>query len=199
NSPALAGSRAAALILVEAEGAEPDIDVANYVAETRSAEETVAFLREHREALFAGEDTTDEDVEQAIVDFLVKREIFNSEGAAVAALEGGAPPAGDDKEPQPEPDEPVVGGEPDPARGQEIYFANACNICHGDAGQGGIGPTIASTRFTLEQELAQYRNPRGTMPSFDEDTIANTEVADILAWLQTLPLPDTIVPGAGTP
>lgn len=87
----------------------------------------------------------------------------------------------------------------DPAHGQELYFANGCNVCHGDTGQGGIGPTIAQTGFTLEQEIVQYRTPRGVMPPFAEDKVSDQDVADIWSWLQTLPLPATIVPGEGTP
>ena len=87
----------------------------------------------------------------------------------------------------------------DVVRGQELFFANGCNVCHGDVGQGGIGPTIASTGFNEEQVLEQYRNPRGVMPPFDEGRVADEDVGNIYAWLQTLPLPDSIVPGEGTP
>ncbi|MEE9277617.1 MAG: cytochrome c oxidase subunit II transmembrane domain-containing protein [Dehalococcoidia bacterium] len=87
----------------------------------------------------------------------------------------------------------------DAARGQELFFANGCNVCHGDNGEGGIGPTIASTGLSLDGVTGQYRRPRGVMPSFDEDRVPDADVADIYAWLQTLPLPDSIVPGEGTP
>ena len=82
--------------------------------------------------------------------------------------------------------------------GQELFFANGCNVCHGDAGEGGIGPTIAQTSLTLDQVIAQYRTPRGLMPPFLESQITDAEVAEMFAWLQTQPLPDTIVPGDGT-
>ena len=87
----------------------------------------------------------------------------------------------------------------DLARGQELYFANGCNICHGDTGAGAIGPTLAATAFTAEQQLAQYRSPLGVMPAFSQDRVADEDVANINAWLKTLPLPATIVPGEGTP
>ena len=99
-----------------------------------------------------------------------------------------------------EPEEEQSGdGEADSANGQELFFANGCNVCHGDNGQGGIGPTLASTNFTLDQVISRYRSPRGVMPIFSEDRVPDTNVADIYAWLQTLPLPNTIVPGLGTP
>ena len=86
-----------------------------------------------------------------------------------------------------------------PARGEAAFFANGCNACHGDQGQGGIGPTIAQTGFSVDQVRQQSRTPRGFMPPFTESAVPDDTVADIHAWLQTLPLPDTIVPGEGTP
>ncbi len=74
----------------------------------------------------------------------------------------------------------------DPVRGQELFFANGCNACHGDTGQGGIGPKIAATTLTLAQEMQQYRNPRQLMPRFDESKVPDADVADIYSWLQTL-------------
>ena len=85
------------------------------------------------------------------------------------------------------------------SEGRELFFANGCNVCHGDNGEGGIGPTIARTGFTLEQEIGQYRSPRSAMPAFPADRVSDAQVAAIHAWLQTVPLPDTIVPGEGTP
>jgi mono/diheme cytochrome c family protein len=83
--------------------------------------------------------------------------------------------------------------------GGELFIANGCNLCHGDSGEGNIGPTIAQTGFTLDKVIAQYRNPRGFMPPFLESQVSDAQVEDIYAWLQTQPLPDTIVPGEGTP
>ena len=94
---------------------------------------------------------------------------------------------------------PVVATSGDPDRGQELFFANGCNVCHGDTGQGGIGPTIASTNLNLDQVIGQYRSPRAAMPVFPADRVPDEDVADIYAWLQTQPLPDVIVPGEGTP
>ena len=73
--------------------------------------------------------------------------------------------------------------------GQQLFFANGCNACHGDTGQGIIGPRIASTSLTLEEVISQYRNPRAAMPAFPADVVPDAEVADIYAWLQTLPVP----------
>ena len=87
----------------------------------------------------------------------------------------------------------------DVERGRELFFANGCNICHGDTGGGGIGPTIAQTLFSVDQVIQQYRTPRAFMPAFPADLVPDADVGDIQAWLQTLSLPDSIVPGEGTP
>ncbi len=71
-------------------------------------------------------------------------------------------------------------------RGQELYFASACNVCHGDTGEGGIGPKIAGTDLSFAQELEQYRNPRGTMPQFSADRVPDADVFDIYSWLLSL-------------
>ena len=117
---------------------------------------------------------------------------------ASAKRPGEAPPPSDDDADDTPSDEPAT-NEPNAARGQELFFANGCSVCHGDNGEGGIGPTIASTGFSLEQVIGQYRSPRAVMPAFPADRVSDAEVADIYAWLQTLPLPDMIMPGEGTP
>jgi len=80
---------------------------------------------------------------------------------------------------------PGPGG--NPVAGQELFFANGCNACHGDQGLGSIGPEIASTSLSLEEVISQYRNPRNQMPAFPADRVPDEQVADIYAWLQTLP------------
>ncbi len=87
----------------------------------------------------------------------------------------------------------------DADHGQELFVANGCNACHGDTGQGLVGPTIARTLLTLDQVIAQYRAPRLAMPAFPASLVPDADVADIYAWLQTQPLPDKIIPGEGTP
>ena len=85
----------------------------------------------------------------------------------------------------------LPGSEPagDPAAGREVFFANGCMVCHGDQGQGGIGPTLAQTSLRIDDVIAQVRGPRGIMPRFDVSIVSDAELSDVLAWLQTLPLP----------
>ena len=84
----------------------------------------------------------------------------------------------------------------DTETGRSLFFANGCQTCHGDTGEGLIGPTIAQTGFSLAQVVGQYRTPRGLMPPFGADRVSDQDVAHIYVWLQTLELPETII---GTP
>ena len=116
------------------------------------------------------------------------------------ALEAEGAEAPPEEEQPPAVEEPPAAlGPGDAERGQQVFFQNGCNVCHGDTGQGGIGPTLAQTGFSVDQVTNQYRSSRGIMPAFSADIVPDQSVADVHAWLQTLPLPDTIVPGEGTP
>ena len=97
--------------------------------------------------------------------------------------------SGNSEEPPPPSDVDTLLDTADPARGQELFFTNGCNVCHGDTGQGGIGPIIAQTQIGLAAEIEQYRNPQAAMPAFPADRVPDQDVAHIYAWLQTLPLP----------
>ncbi len=72
------------------------------------------------------------------------------------------------------------------ARGEDLFFANGCSVCHGDTGGGGIGPAIAKTQLSLSAVIKQYRNPRELMPPFPADRVSDDDVADIYAFLQSL-------------
>lgn len=148
----------------------------------------------------SGEPTKAIEGSQANVEELVRAGTFPNDGT-VSEAPAEQPAA---EQPAPPAEQPAAGGEEllagaDPSRGQELFFANGCNVCHGDQGQGAIGPTIAQTGFTLAQVIEQYRTPRAAMPPFAADRVPDQDVAHIHAWLQTLPLPETIVPGLGTP
>ena len=89
-----------------------------------------------------------------------------------------------------EEDAPVEeGAVGNPANGQELFFALTCNVCHGDRGEGLIGPTIAQTIVPLERVIQQYREPLESMNTFPPDEVSDEEIADIYAWLQTVERP----------
>ncbi len=73
------------------------------------------------------------------------------------------------------------------ARGEQLYGQLECSGCHASGAGGDFGPRLAGTQLTLEAVAAQLRNPRGMMPTFGPDRLSDTEVADLYAWLQSLP------------
>lgn len=68
---------------------------------------------------------------------------------------------------------------PDAALGREIYVAD-CSTCHGPAGEGGIGPSLANSRLTTNEIISQVvgGHPEG-MPGFEGvlDAVQVQEVA----------------------
>lgn len=82
----------------------------------------------------------------------------------------------------------------DARHGQELFNNLGCIGCHGLQGEGGIGPTIAQTELSLERVVRQYRGPYRNMPRFGPDQVSETDIADIYAFLHTLPTPGVRVP-----
>ena len=76
-----------------------------------------------------------------------------------------------------------------PVNGQQLFFSLGCNVCHGDRGEGLVGPTIAQTIVSLERVIEQYRQPFEAMNTFPPEEVSDEEIADIYAWLQTVQRP----------
>ena len=89
-------------------------------------------------------------------------------------------------------DEEAVRAEANALRGAELYVANGCQVCHGENGEGVVGPTIARTGLDIQGVIAQYRQPRGVMQEFPADEVSVADIADIWTWLQTLPAVDPL-------
>lgn len=89
--------------------------------------------------------------------------------------------------------EDAVRAAADPLRGAELYVANGCQVCHGEAGEGIVGPTIAQTGLDIQGVISQYRQPRGIMQEFAPEDVTVVDIADIWSWLQTLPAVDPLI------
>lgn len=81
----------------------------------------------------------------------------------------------------------------DALRGADLYVANGCQVCHGEVGEGIVGPTIARTGLDIQGVIAQYRQPRGIMQEFSAEDVSVQDIADVWTWLQTLPAVDPLV------
>ena len=80
---------------------------------------------------------------------------------------------------------------PNPVTGQTLYMKHTCYFCHGTVGQG-AGPTgaqVGPPSRAAAGFIAFVRRPAGGMPSFSEKILSDSELADIYAYLRTVPRP----------
>jgi mono/diheme cytochrome c family protein len=77
--------------------------------------------------------------------------------------------------------------------GKRLYLAVGCFTCHGRAGQGGAmngpAPILAKTAMPFDGFKGQLRQPINDMPAYAEIVMSEQQIADIYAFLQTLPGP----------
>jgi mono/diheme cytochrome c family protein len=73
--------------------------------------------------------------------------------------------------------------------GMTLYNSDGCSQCHGWAGQGGTaGPTLL-TPSSQANYITQLRSPRAVMPPYTAKVLQDQDIADIYAYVQTLPKP----------
>jgi mono/diheme cytochrome c family protein len=64
----------------------------------------------------------------------------------------------------------------------------SCRNCHGGDGEGGFGPALAGRiDLTFERFRSYVRNPVGRMPAYIESELTDQEIADLVAYFNTLP------------
>ena len=75
-------------------------------------------------------------------------------------------------------------------KGKDAYMKFGCWGCHGTVGQGGItGPKLAPEPMPAEAFTAFVRTTNRTMPPYREAVLSNEDLADIYAYLQSIPKP----------
>jgi mono/diheme cytochrome c family protein len=82
----------------------------------------------------------------------------------------------------------------DAARGAKLYVDRACWQCHGLVAQGGgiAGPRLAG-RVQVWVAFASYvRRPTEEMIPYTPRVLPDQELADIFAWLRSLPPPPAV-------
>jgi len=80
----------------------------------------------------------------------------------------------------------------DAINGKRLYLAT-CFACHGRSGQGGAmngpAPILARTAMPFDGFKAQLREPINDMPAYSEALMSDQQIADIYAFVETLPGP----------
>lgn len=76
-----------------------------------------------------------------------------------------------------------------PIEGQRLFLADGCYQCHGTTGAGGgiAGPRLAPNPLPLEGVKAKLRTASGRMPVYTVAVISDAQIADIVAYLQSVP------------
>jgi ubiquinol-cytochrome c reductase cytochrome c subunit len=77
--------------------------------------------------------------------------------------------------------------------GKIAYFKNGCWQCHGLLGQGSLvtsgGTVLSNSALSFEIFANFVRSSNRTMPPYREAILSNADLADIYAYLQSIPKP----------
>ena len=78
-------------------------------------------------------------------------------------------------------------------KGKAAFLQHGCWQCHGNAGQGSLptsgGKVIARTPLPLDAFKSFVRTTNGAMPPYPKAVLSNDDLADIHAYLQSIPKP----------
>ena len=72
--------------------------------------------------------------------------------------------------------------------GKRLFMKHTCYFCHGTAGQGGAaGARVAAIARNTQGFIRYIRRPSGQMPAYTDKILSDAELADIFAYLKSLP------------
>ena len=78
-------------------------------------------------------------------------------------------------------------------KGKVAYMKHGCFQCHGTLGQGSVitsaGKVLTNTALPLESFTAFVRTTNRAMPPYSEKILSNEDLADIYAYLKSVPKP----------
>ena len=75
----------------------------------------------------------------------------------------------------------------DAAKGKAAFVQHGCYQCHGTVGQGGAGAKLAPKPLPEEAFTSFVRTTNRVMPPYSEQILSNEDLADIYAYLETIP------------
>lgn len=76
--------------------------------------------------------------------------------------------------------------------GKLLFVNDGCYECHGRAAQGGVGPRLGPHPLPLTAIITYIRQPTAEMPPYTAKVISDAEIADIYAFLQSIPDPPKV-------
>ncbi len=76
--------------------------------------------------------------------------------------------------------------------GKKIFDSFGCYQCHGHDGHGGAGARLAPNPISFAAFSKYVRQPTGEMPPYTGKVVSDRELADIYAFLQSLPPPPPV-------
>jgi mono/diheme cytochrome c family protein len=72
--------------------------------------------------------------------------------------------------------------------GKQVFMRAGCWQCHGTLGQGGAaGPKLAPDPLPFDALSSFVRTTNRAMPPYREEILSNTDLADLYAYLQSIP------------
>jgi mono/diheme cytochrome c family protein len=76
--------------------------------------------------------------------------------------------------------------------GKRIYTSYGCYQCHGGQGQGSTqtaAPRIGPPSLSISAFVSYVRQPTNQMPPYTSKAVPDSDLADIYAFLQSIPMP----------
>ena len=93
----------------------------------------------------------------------------------------------------PKNDKPAAAADKGNVQNGKLLFTNdGCYECHGRAAQGGVGPRLGPHPLPLTAIITYIRQPTAEMPPYTAKVISDAEIADIYAFLQSIPDPPKV-------
>ena len=80
-----------------------------------------------------------------------------------------------------------------PEKGKLLFMKVGCYECHGTVGQGTLaGARLGPPRLNAAGVIRYVRRPAGQMPAFTEKVLSDQDLADVYAYLKTIPPPKAV-------
>jgi ubiquinol-cytochrome c reductase cytochrome c subunit len=76
---------------------------------------------------------------------------------------------------------------PSATNGKKLFDSYGCYQCHDHDGHGGAGARLAPNPIPFAAFSKYVRQPAGEMPPYTKKVVSDAELADIYAYLQSVP------------